>query len=152
VLVLLSSKDENAIDAAADAGAAGWFLRDSAAAEMINAIRAAVPARVREGNGAGLIHPGLEAMQRNVERESAVKPPLTPREEEILQLLISGDTSREIAGKLTLSTKTVEAHKFNLMRKLDVHSRGDLIKLVLREQIVSHVRKPVDLEQEDPVY
>jgi DNA-binding NarL/FixJ family response regulator len=49
-----------------------------------------------------------------------------------------GETSREIADLLGLSLKTIEAHKFNLMRKLDVHNRADLIKLAIRQQISSY--------------
>lgn len=60
---------------------------------------------------------------------------LTRREQEVLDSLMQGATSREIASALGLSLKTVESHKFNLMRKLDVHSRSELIKLALREQM-----------------
>jgi DNA-binding NarL/FixJ family response regulator len=55
-------------------------------------------------------------------------PALTARENEILQLLVAGNTVKDVANELDLSVKTVEAHKFNLMRKLNIHSRTELVE------------------------
>jgi DNA-binding CsgD family transcriptional regulator len=57
---------------------------------------------------------------------------LTPRENQILKLLVNGERPRQIAKKLYLSVKTVEAHKYNLMRKLDLHSVVELVHYAIR--------------------
>ena len=66
-------------------------------------------------------------------------PLLTPREKEILQILVGGHTAREVAEELSLSVKTVEAHKLNLMRKLGVHNRSALIRYALANSTVASV-------------
>jgi DNA-binding CsgD family transcriptional regulator len=62
---------------------------------------------------------------------------LTAREREVLRLLAEGHSAKQLAVLLGLSSKTVEAHKFNLMRKLDVHNTAQLIKIALQEHIIS---------------
>jgi DNA-binding NarL/FixJ family response regulator len=62
---------------------------------------------------------------------------LTAREREVLRLLAEGNTAKEIALLLKLSPKTVESHKFNLMRKLNVHNTAQLITIALQERIIS---------------
>jgi DNA-binding CsgD family transcriptional regulator len=61
---------------------------------------------------------------------------LTDREREVLKLLADGYSSKELAARLTLSIKTVDAHKYNLMRKLDIHNRADLVKYAIRKKLV----------------
>lgn len=61
---------------------------------------------------------------------------LTKREREILKLLAEGGTAKEIACDLNLSIKTIESHKFNLMRKLDIHNKTQLIHYALRKGII----------------
>lgn len=62
---------------------------------------------------------------------------LTVREREVLRLLAEGNSTKKLAVLLGLSSKTVEAHRFNLMRKLDVHNTAQLITIALQEQIIS---------------
>jgi DNA-binding NarL/FixJ family response regulator len=100
------------------------IAKESGAAKLIQAIRDAVPLDA--------------ALPAAGTRGFATRRPLTPRELQIFELLIEGETSRGIAGKLGLSLKTIEAHKFNLMRKLDVHSRSQLINLAIRRQLTSY--------------
>lgn len=66
-------------------------------------------------------------------------PALTARENEILQLLATGNTVKDAANELDLSVKTVEAHKFNLMRKLNIHSRAELVEHARRTGILEPV-------------
>jgi len=61
---------------------------------------------------------------------------LTPREREILKLLAEGNSVKEIAVILGLSVKTVEAHKFNLMRKLDIHNKAQLVTYAIQKKII----------------
>jgi DNA-binding NarL/FixJ family response regulator len=58
--------------------------------------------------------------------------PLTSREREILQLIAEGQTTKEIAWRLGLSVKTVESHRINLMRKLDIHEMATLVRYAIR--------------------
>ena len=61
---------------------------------------------------------------------------LTPREKEVLKLLAEGKSVKEIACDLDLSVKTVETHKFNLMRKLDIHNKAQLVQYAIQKKII----------------
>ena len=62
---------------------------------------------------------------------------LSNREREILVLLAEGASLKDVATHLNLSVKTVDAHKYNLMRKLDIHQRSDLIRYAIRKKLVT---------------
>jgi two-component system response regulator NreC len=62
---------------------------------------------------------------------------LTPREQEVLELLAEGKTNEEIAEKLVISRHTVARHRENLMRKLELHSRAELVKYAIRKGLIS---------------
>jgi DNA-binding NarL/FixJ family response regulator len=68
--------------------------------------------------------------------EPARKPVLTARERQVLELLAEGETVRSAAGILGLSVKTVDAHKFNLMRKLGIHNKADLVKWAIQKRVL----------------
>src|SRR2546426_456822 len=61
---------------------------------------------------------------------------LTQREKEVLKLLAEGNSVKEIACTLDLSVKTVEAHKFNLMRKLDIHNKAQLVQYAVQKKVI----------------
>ncbi len=61
---------------------------------------------------------------------------LTTREREVLKMLAEGKSVKEIAVDLNLSVKTVEAHKFNLMRKLDIHNKAHLVQYAIQKKII----------------
>jgi DNA-binding NarL/FixJ family response regulator len=61
---------------------------------------------------------------------------LTAREKEVLKMLAEGQSVKEIACSLNLSVKTVEAHKFNLMRKLDIHNKAQLVQYAIQKKII----------------
>jgi two-component system, NarL family, response regulator NreC len=61
---------------------------------------------------------------------------LTPREQEVLQLIAEGYKNKEIADILNISIKTVQSHRTNLMQKLDLHNRGDLVKYAIQKKII----------------
>ena len=72
-------------------------------------------------------------------RDTRLRPrmsTLTPRERKILKLLAEGNSVKEIAVILGLSVKTVEAHKFNLMRKLDIHNKAQLVTYAIQKKII----------------
>jgi two-component system response regulator NreC len=62
---------------------------------------------------------------------------LTPREREVVRMIAEGNSARKIASLLGLSVKTVEAHRFNLMRKLDIHNKAQLVTYAIQKKIVS---------------
>ena len=61
---------------------------------------------------------------------------LTPREKEVLKMLAEGNSVKEVATQLNLSVKTVEAHKFNLMRKLDIHNKAQLVQYAIQKKVI----------------
>ena len=61
---------------------------------------------------------------------------LTPREREVLQLIAEGYTNKQIAEILNISIKTVQVHRTNMMKKLDLHNRGELIKYAIQKKII----------------
>jgi two-component system response regulator NreC len=127
VLVLSIHDDPCYVRQALAAGANAYLLKDTADRELLTAIS------VIE-NGQRYIEPQLgasvvEADERDrIERETDT---LTTREHEILQLLALGNTNQEIARQLGLSTRTIESHRYRLMRKLGLKSRADLIRHAL---------------------
>jgi two-component system response regulator NreC len=122
VLVLASPQDEQLIDAALRAGADGFLLRNDTRAELMAALRSLSEghryvSRSTHGRLAGLSG-GHGAPPAVVEGLSA----LTEREREVMQCVASGLRTREIASRLSVSEKTVEKHRSNLMRKLGLRS------------------------------
>jgi two-component system response regulator NreC len=117
------------------AGASGYVLKRSAATELAAAVRAA-------HDGEAFLYPSIarrviDDYLRRLDRMPAAAG-LTPREREILGHIVEGLTNREIAERLTLSVKTVENHRTNLMAKLDAHDRGQLIRAAERLGLVAN--------------
>lgn len=119
----------------AKAGAAGCVLKRSMGKELVTAIQAAA-------RGESYFSPAIAAAVLDDYRRLASHPtpeevqPLTEREREILQLIAEGQTNREIADLLTLSIKTVQAHRANIMEKLDAHDRTELVKYAIRTGMI----------------
>ena len=108
------------------AGVAGYVLKRSAPTELLHAIRrAAAGGQYLDSSLTARVTAGFAAREG-----SASKPPggLTDREADVLRLIASGYSNKEIAARLSLSVKTVEAHKANAMRKLDLTGRIDIVK------------------------
>jgi two-component system response regulator NreC len=125
VLFLTMHEEEGLLHEALRAGAAGYVIKRAEVSELLQAIRAA-----RRGDV--YVHP---AMTRGLLRQPVTTqhrrgtpaPALTPRERDVLRLLARGNTNRQIAGLLGLSTRTVESHRANLMGKLGLTSRVELV-------------------------
>jgi DNA-binding NarL/FixJ family response regulator len=136
ILFLAVYDDEECLPLAMEAGASGYLLKNSPPAQIVAAVR-----QVSRGitdltpNGLSRLVNDLQALAR-ANRRSARTTLLTAREHEILKLFAKGGTARQIAADLQLSIKTVEAHKFNLMRKLDIHNRTELIDFAIQQCIV----------------
>jgi DNA-binding NarL/FixJ family response regulator len=136
VLFLSLYDDDDCLRLAMEAGASGYLLKNSPPAQIVAAVR-----QVSRGmseltpDGVSRLVDDLQALAR-VNLRSARSTLLTRREQEILKLFAEGGTARKIAVDLQLSVKTVEAHKFNLMRKLDIHNRAELIDFAVQQRIV----------------
>jgi DNA-binding NarL/FixJ family response regulator len=127
VLTLSRHADDGYIRELLGAGACGYILKQSASVELIHAIRAVAA-------GGKYLDPKLAAkiMDNYAGRPTAlrgeVKGTLSERESEVLRLIALGYSNKEIAARLELSVKTIEVHKANAMRKLDLNSRIDLVR------------------------
>jgi DNA-binding NarL/FixJ family response regulator len=137
-ILLLVARNSAAVNTGLEQTAAfGIVPKEAPASELVNAVRRALPAEDSSIFNLARVH-GQSGSPAPQSGRSTMKSLLTRRGQEVLELLMQGATSREIASTLGLSLKTIESHKFNLMRKLDVHSRSELIKLALREQMGSY--------------
>ncbi|HEX3086773.1 MAG TPA: response regulator transcription factor [Pyrinomonadaceae bacterium] len=127
-LFLSMHKDERFLNAALDLGVKGYLLKDSAVTEIIASIKAV-------GAGRDYVSPALTSYLVNRSRRAAQltdeKPAvgkLTPTERRILSRLGEYKTSKEIAGEMFISVRTVERHRANICEKLDLHGSHALIK------------------------
>lgn len=114
------------------AGALGYVLKDGAFEELALAIRTITEGKTYLSPSiAGLVVE--ELLQRTSAPGSPSLGGLTPRERQVLKLLADGMRPREIAQELTISVKTVEVHKQNLMNKLEIHTASELTRFAIRE-------------------
>lgn len=125
VLFLTMHEDESLLHEALRAGAAGYVIKRAEESEIRRAIHAA-------SRGDIYVHPAmtralLHQPVTTEHRRGAVVDALTPREIDVLRLLAKGNTNRQIAGLLGLSIRTVENHRSNLMGKLGLVSRVELV-------------------------
>jgi two-component system response regulator NreC len=143
VLLLTLGADDEYILQLLRAGAAGGRVKDADAQELILAIRAA-------HRGGSYLSPAIsDKMVQNYIRladglgdDAPQREVLSVREREILQLVAEGFGNQQIAAKLCLSVKTVEAHKAHIMRKLNVKGRTELIKYAIRKGLIELEMEP----------
>lgn len=136
VVVLTQYADKEYVFPIIEAGASGFISKVAASSELTQGIRSVY-------RGDSFLSPSVakllvEDYQHG--RERTTQDPyeqLTDRERDVLKLLAEGHTTREIANMLKVSTKTVEGHKTNLMAKLGIHNRIELVKYALRKGIIS---------------
>jgi two-component system response regulator NreC len=134
VLILTMYGEEELVARCLEAGASGYVLKDVPATQLLYAIRAV-------HRGGKYMSP--EALKGIVERYVDGSKPagtsydlLTGREREVLKLLAEGLSTKEVAARLGLSAKTIDVHKTNLMRKLDIHGRAELIRWAIQNKLV----------------
>lgn len=131
VLILSMHLNETYIAEAMKSGARGYVLKDCAVEELVAAIKAIADDYTYLSPKAATVVVKEYLGARNAD-ESTLFDILSPREQEILQLVVEGKSSRDIAGQLSLSAKTVENHRASIMRKLDVHDLPSLVKYAIR--------------------
>ena len=138
VIALSMHSDGRYVKGMFDAGARGYLLKTCDSDELIRAIDA-----VRKGRtyvASAVTHVlvarqpfGAQPHQSEPGKGTPPSEMLTPREREVLQLIAEGLTSKEIASRLGCALKTVETHRTNILRKLDLHSVAALTKYAIRE-------------------
>jgi DNA-binding NarL/FixJ family response regulator len=132
VLMLSMHDDEHYLFEALKAGAAGYVLKREADQDLVGAVRAV-------GRGEAFL---TNAAERSIIRDwmsgSVAGPsiPLTPREEEVVKLIAEAHTNTQIAQVLHLAEKTVESHRANVLRKLGMRDRVELVRYAIRRGLV----------------
>jgi DNA-binding NarL/FixJ family response regulator len=135
VLMLSMHDDERYLFEALRAGASGYVLKSVADRDLVEACRATM-------RGEPFLYPGAvrSLMKDFVDRarrgETPSDDPLTPREVEIVKLIAEARTTREIAAVLVLSEKTVERHRTNILAKLGMRDRVELVRYAIRRGLV----------------
>jgi two-component system response regulator NreC len=136
IVALTIHEDEEYFFQMLNAGASGYVPKRAAPEELITAIRAAA-------NGEVYLYPSMAKLLvrdfLNIDRLTDEKPNLdglTDRESEVLAMLAEGASNQEIADSLVISPKTVERHRENIMRKLNLHSRAELVRYAIRKGII----------------
>lgn len=134
VIILTQYENREYIKRAIRIGARGYLLKRSVAAQLKEAIKTVHA-------GQRYLHPlvaeelvDLVTTGKSLEEDDYDR--LTPREKQVFKLLAEGKTSREISKYLTISLKTAMTHRTNLMTKLDMHSRAELIRYAIRKAII----------------
>jgi two-component system response regulator NreC len=136
IVALTIHEDEEYFFKLLDAGASGYVPKRAAPEELLTAIRAAHVGEV-------YLYPSLAKLlvrdflgQQTMIKSGEGENALTAREQEVLALLADGDNNTEIGEKLNISPKTVARHRENIMSKLNLHSRTELVKYAIRKGII----------------
>lgn len=136
VIALSMHTDKRFVMGMLRAGASGYLLKDCASQELANAIvSVASNKKYLSPDIAGVvIEDSLYGVQQEGETVSSL---LSPREREVLQLIAEGWSTKQIAAHLYVSVKTVETHRRQIMKKLDLHNIAELTKYAIREGLTS---------------
>ena len=130
IVTLTRHSDDAYLQELLRAGVSGYVLKQSAPSELIQAIRAAAAGgQYLDSTLTSRVTAGF--LQKEGKRTTKSGASLSEREAEVLRLIASGYSNKEIAARLALSVKTVEAHKANAMRKLELTGRIDIVKYAL---------------------
>ncbi|PYX08757.1 MAG: DNA-binding response regulator [Acidobacteria bacterium] len=135
LVFLTMYEDEEYLLQCLDVGAAGYILKDAPAPKLIGAVREVYQGRKYLSPQVLDKLVGIRAGARG-SYGMARSSTLTPREREVIKMIAEGNSVKEIATVLGLSIKTVEAHKFNLMRKLNIHNKAQLVTYAIQRKIV----------------
>lgn len=135
IMILSMHVDEQMLTNALEAGIDGYLLKNTEKSDLLNGIRA-----IAKGQQV-FSKPISEMMTKSfISKESQnskkLNSDLTKREKEILELIVKGMTSREIAEKLYISPRTVDTHRANLMGKLEIKNTAELVRYALEKNLV----------------
>lgn len=133
VLVLTMHSDPEYVERAVHRGADGYLLKDSAVNDLVAGIEAVASGRAYYSPA---VQRSLSEMVRGKSSAPSALDTLTEREREVLKMVAEGLTTKEIASRLDISIRTVESHRANLMRKLDLRSVARLTQFAIKEGLV----------------
>jgi DNA-binding NarL/FixJ family response regulator len=130
VIVLTMHNDADLATLALRRGASGFLLKESAGEELLAAIHQVLQGRI-------YLAPALTrgVMERMAGSTGVSEPELTPRQRDVLRLIVKGQRMKEIAAHLGLSTRTVETHKYEMMHTLGLHSTAELVRYALDRRL-----------------
>ncbi len=130
ILVTIHTADQYVLEAL-KAGVRGYVLKSQATAELVQAIQEVM-------HGGRYLSPGISeaVVQAYLAKTDLPSDPLTPREREVLQLIAEGKTTKDIAGLLGVSIKTVESHRVRIMEKLDIRQTAGLVRYAIRRGLI----------------
>ena len=135
ILMLSMHDNEQYFFEALKAGACGYVLKSVADRDLVDACHAAI-------RGESFLYPGVTStlvrsyLERVRRGERVPAKVLTPREDEVLKLIAEGNSSKEIAAALTISLKTVERHRANILQKLGMRDRTELTRYAIRAGLI----------------
>jgi DNA-binding NarL/FixJ family response regulator len=137
VIALSGHADRHFVTEMLKAGASAYILKQTACEELLRAIREVMEGKTYLSPAVtqGLVDSYVRATPRKGENPAFAT--LTNREREVLQLIAEGKSTKETAGDMNVSVKTVETHRRNIMEKLDLHSVAELTKYAIREGVTS---------------
>jgi DNA-binding NarL/FixJ family response regulator len=137
VLILTMHESDSMIREVLDAGARGYILKTDAGRDLVTAVdslrrnKTFFTSRVSQ-----MILDGYLKGDTRPQNSASGGIRLTPRQREIVQLLAEGKSSKEVAVALSMSVKTAETHRANIMRKLDCHSVSEVVRYAIRNNII----------------
>jgi DNA-binding NarL/FixJ family response regulator len=136
VIILSVHEKQNIVERSFRAGALGYVVKSARSRELFEAME--VVAEGKSYVSPAVTRSIIDSIGSNpARREAAGFACLTSREREVLQRIAEGLTNKDIADALHISTRTVESHRANLMKKLDVHNASGLVRVAIREDLVA---------------
>jgi DNA-binding NarL/FixJ family response regulator len=135
VIILTMHEDVGILQECLRTGASGFIIKRAVEAELVDALYAV-------NRGIIYIHPSLMPLLvsrplKNLRQKASELDALTDREIDILKLIVQGYTNREIGDELNISVRTVESHRSNLVEKLHLHSRVDLVRYAREHNLIN---------------
>lgn len=135
ILMVTIHEDKAMLQQALSLGVSGYILKRASKTELVDAIQAMLRGEI-------YVHPALthflftkKPANKDVKNAPEIES-LTNREVEVLSLLASGYSNRQIADRLSVSVRTIESHRANLIAKLDLHTRLDLVRYARKHRII----------------
>jgi DNA-binding NarL/FixJ family response regulator len=137
VLILSVHHSDHLIREVIDAGARGYLVKSDSDRDLVTAVESLAQRKpFFTAHATEMLLSGYAGESPAASPDAAMSQRLTAREREIVQLLAEGKTSKEVAAVLNISAKTAETHRAHIMRKLEFHSVGEIVRYAVRNQII----------------
>ena len=152
VLILTMHDSDVLIAAALEAGARGCILKSDSERLLVAPVEAVAQHKPFFAGKVAEVVMGSSLRAEDVEEGTlALDHRLSAREREVIQLVAEGRTNKEVASKLNISVKTVDAHRTNIMRRLSLHSTAELVRYAIRNKIIEAYISKFDSTKSEPV-